>query len=148
MRVYLAGPMRGIPDWNFPTFDEAKKRWEARGHEVFSPASIARAMGYALKPGEDQATSRAQPNNDVGRSHLEHVMLSDILCISKSDALALLPGWENSTGTTVELAYAQFLGLDVYCAVRMVQLAVVSKPWNIAYGRFGPEVLTEDFVSY
>lgn len=38
MRVYLAGPMRGLPQFNFPAFDAGAATLEALGHEVFNPA--------------------------------------------------------------------------------------------------------------
>lgn len=38
MRVYLAGPMRGVPHFNFPAFHAAAAELRARGYVVFSPA--------------------------------------------------------------------------------------------------------------
>jgi nucleoside 2-deoxyribosyltransferase len=117
MKIYLAGPMRGHPNWNFHVFDAAEARWREAGHRVFSPASIARAMNY---PAESQ----------VDREHLLHVIQSDLACIYAADAIALLPGWEKSTGATVELALAQFLNLPVYDADTMDQIFPIHVPWH------------------
>lgn len=38
MILYLAGPMRGIPEFNFPAFMSAAADLRAQGHIVFNPA--------------------------------------------------------------------------------------------------------------
>ena len=134
MVVYLSGPMRGIPGYNFPAFDEAEARWKAAGHHVLSPAQTCRALGYA-KAAESH-------NESVAIEHLKHVMQVDIACIYAADAIALLPGWENSMGCTVELSLAQFLGLKIYCAtteVEMNKFDALSKPWSHLAGTYAKE---------
>ncbi len=37
-KLYLAGPMRGIKDYNFPTFMEMAKRLRSMGLQVWNPA--------------------------------------------------------------------------------------------------------------
>ena len=37
-RIYLAGPMRTIPEFNFPRFNAVAKALRAQGHYVFNPA--------------------------------------------------------------------------------------------------------------
>lgn len=105
MKIYLAGPMRGLPQWNYPAFAAAKKVLEAHGHHVFCPATLATAMGY-------HAETPCEPGN--GDAHLRHVILSDVCCLLHADAIALLRGWEKSRGATVELALAQFLGIEIW----------------------------------
>ena len=61
---------------------------------------------------------------------LRHAIMSDIACIFHADAIALLPEWETSSGATVELALAQFLGLPVYDAETMHQVFPPVKPWQ------------------
>lgn len=122
MFVYIAGPMRGIENWNMEAFDQAESRWRAAGHHVLSPARICRAFNYEI--GNDQK---------VDSAHLKHVMLSDVASILRADALALLPGWENSVGSTVELALAQFLGMPVFDAQTMNMLHLATRPWTYAY---------------
>lgn len=123
MRVYIAGPMRGLPGWNFPAFDAAAERWRAAGHQPFSPAAVDRALAYGPAEGTEGQSA-------VSQAHLRHVLMMDFACLLSAEAIALLPGWEHSTGATVELAVAQFLGLPVYCAVTMEPLSPDFRPWG------------------
>lgn len=118
MRIYLAGPMRGLPNFNLEAFDQAEKRWTEAGWEVFSPAALIRVMPY------DIVTTYTEKQRRI------HVIQQDLGCIYHSDAIALLPGWEASVGVTVELALAQFLELAVYDATTMEQIDPDKKPWN------------------
>lgn len=127
IKVYLAGPMRGLPDWNFSAFEKAAKEWTDAGFHVFSPALIAQSMGYGLD-------HHAEPDKEEGKLRLQHVILSDIACIFASDAIALLSGWEKSRGVTVELALAQFLGLPSYCAETMERIYPPVMPWAAVVG--------------
>ncbi len=118
MRVYIAGPMGGIPNWNHPLFDEAEKRWKEAGHQPYNPAHIDRALNY---PKESETTGQ----------DLRHIMYTDLGCIMFADAIALLPGWENSLGSAVELAFAQFLGIKIFNAITMEEFNPRKKPWAI-----------------
>lgn len=125
MIIYLAGKMRGVEGWNFAAFDMAAEKWAAQGHQVFSPAAMARSLGYG--PG---CRYNPWPTNQQGKEHLKHVMLSDIAALFAAEAIGLLPGWEDSVGTSVELALAQFLGLEVYDAFTMERMDPPKKPWS------------------
>lgn len=117
-KIYIAGPMRGLPQCNLPAFYMAQKRWESGGWLVFSPGAIVKALGY--------------PENEVqvaDREHLNHVFQIDFACLFAADAIGLLPGWENSMGATAELALAQVLSLQVFDAVTMQPLNIPAKPW-------------------
>lgn len=119
MRIYLAGPMRGHPDWNFPAFDAARLYLTGEGHQVFCPAALFRAMPYP----RDETL--------VDRRHLLHVIQADLACIYACDAVALLPGWEASTGCTVEVSMAKFLGLPLLHAHTLEPLNIRDKPWSL-----------------
>jgi hypothetical protein len=103
MIVYLAGPMRGYPDFNFPAFFEATKDLEARGYEVLSPAA------HDVEIGLDYT------NPDlVGQGFdLEKSMEWDLGSVLVSDAVVVLPGWRASTGVGHEVAVARVTGRPV-----------------------------------
>lgn len=110
MKIYIAGPMRGKPDWNAAEFDRAAAAWTAMGWQVMSPAATSRAMGYRF--GEDV----------VSAEHLRHVMAVDIACIYACDAIAVLPDWKQSLGASAEVAVARFIRLPIYDAMKPVVL--------------------------
>lgn len=71
-RVYIAGPMTGLPDFNFPAFHAAAAAWRAAGWEVFNPAEEF-----------DGDTSKPY------RAYVEHDMVSLLL-----DDANWREGWE------------------------------------------------------
>lgn len=99
-RVYLAGPMRGLPKYNFPAFDEARDKLRALGYTVISPADLDRDADF-------HETDEYTPD------FLYAAMRRDIEAILKVDQIVLLPGWENSAGCKIELTVAGALGLPV-----------------------------------
>ncbi len=105
MKVYLAGPMRGIPQYNFPAFFAAEARWKAAGWEVVNPARL---------------------DHEIDGSRLdwpvEHYMARDLPELIGSDAIAMLPGWESSEGANKELAVARWTGKQVLDAETMAPL--------------------------
>lgn len=108
MRVYLAGPMRGIPRFNFPAFDYASTKLRAAGFEVFSPAENDRKIIPNI--GENKTGDEEQLKRETGFS-IRDALRDDThyICVH-ADAIALLPGWEKSSGATAEHALAKALG--------------------------------------
>lgn len=99
MKIYLAGPMRGIPDFNFPVFDAAAANLRSQGYTVFNPADNDREKGYVGKPVDE-----------IKRD----CIMDDLTYIAReADAIALLPGWEVSKGVAAEVALAIFLDLKL-----------------------------------
>lgn len=92
-RVYLSGPMSGIPDFNFPAFNDAAAKMRALGYEVFNPAE-----------------------NEGGRVDLPRstYMRQDIQAVLNADLVAVLPGWQSSKGARLEVEIAREIGLAIY----------------------------------
>ena len=109
MKIYLAGPMRGYANFNFPAFDYAAEKLRKQGHEVFSPAERDRqAYGAEIENNptgdENKVTNVACTINDCMSADCEWICRN-------ADAIALLPGWEKSSGANAELALSKALGL-------------------------------------
>lgn len=104
--------MRGIPYWNWPQFDSAAEWLRRQGYEVISPADHDRDKGYESHPG--YPTGEAIPNSDPSFHELIGWDLEQIASPGYIDALALLPGWENSSGTAMELKIARWTGKRIY----------------------------------
>lgn len=100
MIIYLAGPMTGVPQLNFPAFEKAAQDLRALGHEVISPAEMDREHGY---------------DQDHGPGYPEAISW-DMDAIRKAEVIALLPGWENSRGTCWEVETGLLLGLPIVWA--------------------------------
>lgn len=110
MRIYLAGPMRGYPDFNFPAFIAAAAWLRAAGHEVFNPAE--RDLDNGFSP--DGTDGTEQDLTDLNLD-LRAALAADLAWIcGHADAVATLPGWEKSRGATAEVAAARALNLPVY----------------------------------
>jgi hypothetical protein len=113
MKIYLAGPMRGRPEFNFPAFRQAAAALRAAGHQVFSPAErdIERHgadISVGNHSGDEEAAARKYGFD------LRVALGEDLAWIcAHADAIALLPGWRGSKGATAERAAAFALGLQV-----------------------------------
>jgi hypothetical protein len=130
--VYIAGPMRGYPKFNYPAFDQAEKcLHENFGCAIISPANIDRENGL----NEDVLLTEAEKQLRQCISRDIHVILESVTCI------ALLEGWQKSRGVAVEVALAKFLGLPIFEAFTL-ELVEDNTPGNT------PADLTTKAVKY
>lgn len=112
MRIYLAGPMTGIPNFNFPAFESAAELLRALGHEVFSPAEHdVETNGEAFHVDNPEGdTKKAEANGFSLRGALKADL--DWIC-DHAEGIYMMPGWESSKGARTEHALAVTLGLKV-----------------------------------
>jgi hypothetical protein len=89
-KIYIAGPMTGLPELNFPAFHAEAARLRAQGVEVINPAEI---------------------NPDIGADWVD-CMRADIAHLVTCQGIHLLPGWEKSRGAMLEHHIASALGLE------------------------------------
>jgi hypothetical protein len=116
MKVYLAGPMRGYKDFNFPAFFAAAHKLRVEGHSVFNPAErdVEEFGADKLKSetGDEQELSKNLGLE--GLSLTRKVFLHDTHYIcTQAEAIALMPGWEKSKGAIAEKALAEASGREV-----------------------------------
>ena len=93
-RIYISGPMTGKPDLNFPAFNAEALRLRSLGYEVANPVEL----------------------NPDPAALWHDCMKNDIKALLDCDALALLPGWEDSHGAHLELHIAHRVGIKVLTA--------------------------------
>lgn len=106
---YIAGPMRGYPRFNFPAFDEARDLGIRLRYNMISPADMDRNSGFHETNPPSAAEGAAMTRTFVERD--TKALLS--LRAENGDGIALLPGWEKSTGALAEFFIARWLGLKV-----------------------------------
>lgn len=93
-RIYIAGPMTGLPDLNFPAFNAAADALRTQGWHVENPAA----------------------HGVIDGAQWEDYLAYDITRLGTCGAIYLLPGWEKSKGATLEAHIAKMLGLQVLLA--------------------------------
>lgn len=133
MKCYIAGPMKGRPGFNFPAFDEAEERFRALGWEVVNPARLDREQGF--DPFKDEAESA------------EFYMRRDLPHVCGCDAIALLPGWQDSGGANDELTVAKMCGLLILDAETMTGLSesILDEAKRLVHGGRGYDHPARDF---
>ena len=102
MRLYIAGPMTGIPDLNFPLFHAAAARLRALGFDIVNPAE-----------------NRAPPSG-LWQDYMRLALAQLVRC----DGVAVLPGWDDSRGASLEVHIAKALHMPVIAA------AELTRPWS------------------
>ena len=108
-KIYLAGPMRGIKDFNFNAFHAAAAQLRAAGHMVFNPAEIDEAIYGPRFAISETGDASELPKQFEFR---EALALNLDFIVRRATAIAILPGWETSNGVRAELAAARAVGLE------------------------------------
>lgn len=104
MSVYIAGPMRGIPEFNFPAFHAAAAKWRDKGFTVISPAE------HDIDGGFDPVGMTGDEDLSGVGFDLTAALLWDLQQVAAVDGIVLLRGWAKSSGTRAEIATAAALG--------------------------------------
>lgn len=104
-RVFLSGPITGMPNLNREAFLEEQARLWVEGCDVFSPLSVPRLT-------EEQVVYLSEERQWV------YYMKQCIKALLACESVRFLPGWQNSRGACLEHKIAVALGMEIsYCPV-------------------------------
>jgi len=105
--IYIAGPMRGYPEFNFPAFFSVECRLQDAGWNVFNPAR------HDVDEYNLDTRGMKGDMHEIPQFNLRNALVWDTQRICESDAIFMLNGWEHSTGARAEHALALALGLKI-----------------------------------
>jgi len=111
--AYLAGPMRGIEEYNFPAFRAAAEALRRRNWEIFSPAERDESDDEAMR----EHAARRDSGDWSEALPFAYYMEHDLAAVCKMDAVIVLEGWEASQGARLEAVTAVEVGHPVFLFV-------------------------------
>lgn len=101
-RLYVAGPMSGYPDFNYPAFNAAAERLRAANDLVENPAENPEEIDW------------------------QGYMRTALAQVVRVEGVAVLPDWQMSRGATLEVHVAHALQLPVLTVDHWLAKAVRS----------------------
>ncbi|CAM8627387.1 Protein of unknown function DUF4406 [Comamonadaceae bacterium] len=104
-KIYVAGPMTGLPDFNYPAFHAAAATLRDMGHTVLNPAE------------------NPTPPCGTWQGYMR-------MALAQCDCVVLLPGWADSRGALIERKLAQVLHMEVVSSVLDPVLTRAPKPYQ------------------
>ena len=108
--MYIAGPMRGYKDFNFPAFYAAERFLISRGHTAFNPARRDNEMHGDIMKSESGSLDDIKGSGFC----IREAMRADMSWICDSaDTIFMLDGWEDSPGATAERSLGICIGCDI-----------------------------------
>lgn len=95
MRLYIAGPMTGLPEYNYPEFNRVEEELAGKGYKVLNPARIGESF--------------TMPDDPSWQWFMRHALRLTVT----ADGVATLPGWRASRGASLEVHVALRIELPV-----------------------------------
>jgi hypothetical protein len=123
---YLSGPMRGLPDYNYPTFLEVEA---ALDKHLRNDVGALQHSYRIINPARNF-------DGDTSRDPVEY-MTVDLAAVIEADIIVLLPGWEKSEGAGHEVALATWLNKQFVLAKRIERACEVE--WQFPWLLGAPE---------
>lgn len=119
MKYYLAGPMAGHPEHNWPYFKKITAYLRVRGYDI------------------------ACPTESGGKEELGYVtsLKLSLIHLLQCDAIIMLPGWSSSRGATLELLLAVLLDYRIMKLQESDEAEGVYQLWKFDY--YIPQALAQ-----
>lgn len=128
MRIYIAGPMHGMPGFNETAFLDAQLALSEKGHDVENPFVIGAKFANqteidksfaALREWEEVCPMADKRYGEAKRNFKDcalafRVRDYELVTVRSCDAIYLLKGWRKSVGAKRELLAALRNGLEVF----------------------------------
>lgn len=108
--VYIAGPMTGKPDWNYPEFHRAAASMRDLGWKVLNPAENF--------------------GGDMSLPYATYICAA-VRDVVNADAVLLLGGWKDSKGAKLEATLGGVLGLRLLDRVQAPYVALLGDDYTI-----------------
>ncbi|MFB5189046.1 DUF4406 domain-containing protein [Alicyclobacillus fastidiosus] len=113
MRIYLSGPMSGLPKYNRDLFAEAARVLRSVGHEVFTLGEI-------------------RIDNGTWQQYMRSALKGMMDC----DKMLLLPGWSKSRGASIEYNLALKLEMPTQTLFEWLAFSEEGRAmWGESYDR-------------
>lgn len=97
-KLYLAGPMSGIPQFNVPMFTRVAAKLREQGYDIVSPAELDDA--------EDKGAALLSPDGNPAHAKRSwgDFLARDVKLLADGgiDGLVFLPNWTASRGARLE----------------------------------------------
>lgn len=95
--IYIAGPMRGYEDYNSKAFNDKEKVLRELGYLVINPSVLPKDLPE------------------------EHYMPICLAMVRECDAVIMLDGYQNSSGSMVEYSFAIQCHIPVFTSTSELQ---------------------------
>lgn len=120
LTLYLAGPMSGYPQFNYPEFHRIAKELREAGYKIISPAEedSPEMQVEAMKSGDGLVDGKMpidNPDKTITGENWGQVLARDIrLIFDKCDGVVAMPTWGKSRGARLEVFVANITGRGIY----------------------------------